>query len=140
MPGTHEMLDAVARAGWRLAVISNSDGRAEQNLRQQGLGPEFEFVLDSADVGMEKPDPRLFQMAARRLGLHPSACVYVGDVLSIDVEGALGAGFGAVLYDAYGTYEAGEMPAGVLRIVEPGQLAHGLGAPLAGSRDYQEEP
>lgn len=134
VPGGRDMLEAVERAGYRLAALSNSDGRAERNLGRLGLGPEFEFVLDSAEVGCEKPDPRIFHLAARRLGVEPSACVYVGDVLSIDAEGACAAGFAAVLLDLYGTYRAEEMPDGVRRIVEPSQLVHGLAAPARAAR------
>jgi FMN phosphatase YigB (HAD superfamily) len=55
---------------------------------------------------VEKPDPRIFGMAAERLALPPSACVYVGDFLSLDVLGARGAGMHAVLLDPIGAWDA----------------------------------
>ena len=128
VPGAREMLAAAARAGYRLAVISNSDGRAEWILRQVGLADAFEFVIDSQDVGIEKPDPRIFALATERLELHPEECAYVGDILTIDAEGARAAGYGSVLLDAYGAYGGEPLLPGVSRIVEWSQLLTALGA------------
>jgi putative hydrolase of the HAD superfamily len=63
------------------------------------LLPWLEFVLDSSEVGVEKPDPRIFRLALERAGLAPDEAVYVGDIYSIDVLGARAAGMGAVLLD-----------------------------------------
>jgi putative hydrolase of the HAD superfamily len=121
MPGIPETLRALAERGYRVAAVSNSDGRAEWQCAQVGLAHEFEFVVDSHVVGFEKPDPRIFAIAAARLGLHPSQCAYVGDVHGIDVEGARAAGMWPVLLDVYGSYAAsnGHGPA---RVAEPAQL------------------
>ncbi len=118
MPGIPETLRALAGRGYRLAAISNSDGRAEQILAHLGLAHEFEFILDSRDEGIEKPDPRIFLGGCARLGLPPSRCAYVGDVRSIDVAGAQAAGLFPVLLDVYGSY--GAEVAG--RVAEPAQL------------------
>lgn len=128
MPGAREMVAAVGRSGYRLAAISNSDGRAEWILRQVGLADAFEFVIDSQEVGIEKPDARIFALAAQRLELAPDACVYVGDVLMIDAEGARRAGYSGILLDAYGAYGSADLPAGVQRIVEWSQLLAAVGA------------
>ena len=50
-------------------------------------------------MGVEKPDPRIFQIALERAGLEPSEAAYVGDLYSIDVLGARAAGLHAVLMD-----------------------------------------
>jgi beta-phosphoglucomutase-like phosphatase (HAD superfamily) len=92
--------------GYRGAAISNSDGRAEEVLANVGFAHEFEFVLDSRDLGVEKPDPRIFLDACARLDLPPGRCAYVGDVVAVDVEAARGAGLHPVLFDAYGAYDA----------------------------------
>jgi competence protein ComEC len=118
MPGIPEALRALAGRGYRLAAVSNSDGRAESILSQLGLAHEFEFVVDSHEVGVEKPDPRIFLLACERLRLHPSRVAYVGDVHGIDVVGARGAGLRPVLLDVYGAYDGAEAP----RVAEPAQL------------------
>src|SRR5262249_39893988 len=75
-----------------------------------GLAPFLEFVVDSAEVGLEKPDPRIFHAATGRLGLPPEACAYVGDIYEIDVLGAERAGLAAILVGD------GPAPEGVRRV------------------------
>lgn len=96
---TAETLDALRDAGYRLAVISNADGRVEDLLATVGLRDRFEFVLDSTEVGIEKPDPRIFHLGCERLGVDPADAVYVGDIYEIDVAGARAAGMRAFLID-----------------------------------------
>jgi HAD superfamily hydrolase (TIGR01509 family) len=92
IPGTLEMLRSLRAAGLRLAVISNADGRVERYLEAAGLADEFELIVDSGDVGIEKPDRRIFDLALERLGLEPGEVVYVGDSWEVDVVGARAAG------------------------------------------------
>jgi FMN phosphatase YigB (HAD superfamily) len=60
---------------------------------------EFQHVIASCDSGSAKPDPAIFREAARRLGLANHEILHVGDRWELDVAGALGAGFGAALYN-----------------------------------------
>jgi putative hydrolase of the HAD superfamily len=108
--GAAETLAALLERGYRVAVISNADGRVRGLLENAGLSPLLEFVLDSAEIGIEKPDPRIFHAATTRLALEPSACAYVGDIYEIDVVGAAGAGLVPVLIGD------GPAPEGVLRV------------------------
>lgn len=108
--GAAETLSALLARGYRVAVISNADGRVRGLLEDAGLGTHLEFVLDSAEMGVEKPDPRIFHAATTRLALAPSACAYVGDIYEIDVVGAAGAGLVPVLIGD------GPAPDGVLRV------------------------
>lgn len=110
VPGTEEVLGELARAGYRLGVISNADGRVEAVLEQVGLRPHFEFVMDSELVGMEKPDPAIFLEGCRRFGLEPAECLYVGDLYPVDYVGAIRAGLQAVLLDPLGVHD-GRAPA-----------------------------
>ena len=107
LPGMPEALTELAARGYRVAAVSNSDGRADALLARLGLAQRFEFVVDSHDVGVEKPSPRIFAIACERLGLPPGRCAYVGDVMAFDVEGARAAGLVPVLFDAYGSYDHG---------------------------------
>ncbi|HYX21186.1 MAG TPA: HAD-IA family hydrolase [Thermoanaerobaculia bacterium] len=92
-----ETLSGLRTRGYRVAVISNADGRVRRLLEVAGLAPHLEFVVDSAEVGLEKPDPRIFHAATDRLALPPEACAYVGDIYEIDVVGAERAGLSAIL-------------------------------------------
>lgn len=96
--GTAELLGELKQR-YRLAMISNSDGRAEAKAVQYGLREHLEFVLDSHLVGIEKPDGRIFLQAAERLGIAPEQCAYIGDIYSVDVLGARAAAMFPVLID-----------------------------------------
>jgi putative hydrolase of the HAD superfamily len=102
--GARGCLDALGMLGLRLACISNSDGRAREHLAACGMLDGLEFVLDSARVGIAKPDPGIFHLALARLGLAAGRVLYVGDLRRVDGAGARGAGLHFVLLDPYGDY------------------------------------
>lgn len=110
-------LSTLSGRGYRLGVVSNADGRVRGLLERAGLSAFFEVVVDSADAGVEKPDPRIFLAATERLGLPPQACAYVGDIYEIDFVGALGAGLEALLIGH------GRAPDGVPRVESLAELA-----------------
>jgi putative hydrolase of the HAD superfamily len=99
-------LTQLRQKGYTLGVISNSDGRLRDKFYDLGLTRHFSIILDSEEVGIEKPDPRLFQMALQECGLKPSESLYIGDIYSIDVIGARRAGMNAILYDPGGVYRS----------------------------------
>jgi putative hydrolase of the HAD superfamily len=86
-----------ALGGFRLGVITNGyGGQQRAKLAALGLDGRFEVVIASGDAGFAKPDPRIFRLAASRLGVAPGDCLMVGDNPDTDVAGALGAGMRAV--------------------------------------------
>jgi putative hydrolase of the HAD superfamily len=98
-PEAAPALDAVRGAGVRSAVISNSNGTIRALMERLGLLDKLDFVLDSAEEGVEKPDPRIFELALARAGARPDEAAYIGDLYSIDVRGARAAGIRPVLLD-----------------------------------------
>lgn len=96
---TPPALEALKADGYRLAVISNADGRVEGLIRGAGIHHFFEFVMDSELEGVEKPDPEIFLRGCGRMGVDPAEALYVGDLYPVDVLGARGAGMNAVLLD-----------------------------------------
>jgi putative hydrolase of the HAD superfamily len=75
------MLDGVRRArdaGRRTGLLSNSwgDDRYEHEL----IDPLFDDLVISSEVGLRKPDPAIYELAASRLGLEPAQCVFVDDL------------------------------------------------------------
>lgn len=106
-PGTPEALDRLRQADIRLGVVSNSDGRVEAALAAAGLLDRFVVVVDSTLVGVEKPDPRIFEVALDHLGLPAAEAVYVGDLYEVDVVGARRAGIEPLLLDPSGGFAGG---------------------------------
>ena len=87
--------------GLPLVVVSNSDGSIGRGLAEVGLRPYFSAVVDSAEVGFEKPDPRIFEHAIRHAGVSGRRALHVGDLYDADVAGARAAGVHAVLLDPF---------------------------------------
>ena len=73
-------------------MVSNADGRVESFLRHVGITKYLDFVVDSGLVGVEKPDPRIFEIALERAQVRKDEVVHVGDVYEVDVVGARAAG------------------------------------------------
>jgi len=92
-------LEALRAQGLRLAVVSNWDYSLERTLERRGLRALFDCVLASLEVGVEKPDAGIFRAAESRLGLAPEELLHVGDHPVDDYEGALRAGWHALLLD-----------------------------------------
>lgn len=110
-PSAEPALRAVARAGLVAGVVSNSNGSIRSVLESTGLERYLHFVIDSAVVGVEKPDPRIFELALAAAGVAAREAVYVGDLYSVDVLGARAAGLDAVLIDPRGFWGPRDCPA-----------------------------
>jgi putative hydrolase of the HAD superfamily len=110
IPGTPEALRRLKQQGYRMAVISNAEGRVEQDLASAGYDGLFETVVDSFVVGVEKPDPAIFKIALERIGASAEGALYLGDVPSVDVEGARSAGIAPVLLDRHDLYPDVDAP------------------------------
>lgn len=108
-PGTREALQRLAKQ-YRLAVISNADGKIAQVLAHCGIADCFETITDSGIVGEEKPHPAIFAAAVRSLGVSPSESIYVGDVYSVDYLGATRFGMQSILFDVAGAYRDRNLP------------------------------
>ena len=85
--------------GYRLAVVSNANGTVKKLFERVGVAPLVDFVFDSQVEGLEKPDPRFFELALTRSGAHAHSTVPVGDFYNIDVVGARRASLTPVLVD-----------------------------------------
>lgn len=75
-------------AGIKTGIISNWDTRLAALIRGLDLGHLFDLVISSAEVGLRKPDPRIFVLACERIGVRPQDAVHVGDHHYADVLGA----------------------------------------------------
>ena len=93
------ILQTLRAQGVRLGIISNWTGDLEDVLERVGLRSSFDFALDSARLGYEKPHGEIFDEALRRTGVEPASAVHIGDSPEHDVDGALAAGLRAILLD-----------------------------------------
>ena len=71
------VLRQARRGGLRTALLSNADGGGP---RPAGWADLFDAVVLSGEVGLAKPDERIYHLVARRLGLVPAECVFVDDL------------------------------------------------------------
>ena len=85
------MLDALGPS-FKLGLLSNGNNYPEYF----GLADRFDFAVYAQDIGIEKPDPRPFQIAAQRAGCNLDQLLHVGDSLETDVAGAQAVGVRAV--------------------------------------------
>ena len=121
--------DALAGAralGYRVGIVSNSEGKLGALFEAVGLGDAFDLVVDSAILGIRKPDPAIFRYALDALGADADASWYAGDLPDVDVAGARGAGMNAALIDPLDHYaEYDDAP----RYPSVAALVRALGAP-----------
>ena len=90
-------LDRLSEMGIQLAVISNWDYSLHRVLKMFGIYDRFVVVKASLEEGVEKPDPRLFEMTLAEAGFSATETFHVGDDVVDDLNGAEGVGIRAVL-------------------------------------------
>ena len=83
-PQTQPLLERLS-ARYRLGVIANQVPGARERLQSYGILQYFTFVLGSAEIGLSKPDPRIFQMALAKAGCEPCEAVMIGDRADYDI-------------------------------------------------------
>ena len=102
-PQAEPTLIALAR-DYTLGVVTNGNA----DVRRIGLGHHFKFVLCAEDIGIAKPDARLFHEALLRGGVAAGAAVHVGDHPGDDIAGAQLAGLRAVWFNPGGKHWDGD--------------------------------
>ncbi len=110
-PDVAPALAALRDRGLRLVVVSNANGRLRHLFDRVGLTKWFDHLLDSHEWGVEKPDPRLFQLALEEARAQAANTVHVGDLYHVDVMGARAAGLReGILFDMAGLYDGVDCP------------------------------
>ena len=97
LPGAVDVILELKRRGYILGAVTNGVSSL-QNLKLDtaGIRGYFDLTVVSGDIGIYKPDRRIFDEAARRAGVENSEVVFVGDHPVNDIQGALGAGMKAI--------------------------------------------
>ena len=103
-------LTALRARGLKLTVVSNANGKLRTMFDRLDLSARVDCILDSNDEGVEKPDPRFFEIALARSGAARETTIHVGDLYQVDVVGARAAGLRGVLLDGAGLYPDADCP------------------------------
>ncbi|MDE1168613.1 MAG: HAD-IA family hydrolase [Pseudomonas sp.] len=120
-PEVTPTLEALAQR-YTLGVITNGNA----DVRRLGLEDHFAVILCAEDIGIGKPDVRLFQEALNRVQIPASAAVHIGDHPGDDIFGAQQAGMRAVWYNPQGkAWDAEHQPDAEIQSLSelPGVLA-----------------
>ncbi len=113
-PDAKETIIELDRRGYKLGIIANTITETEipDWMESDGVSQYFKTVILSSKVRYRKPDPEIYWMAARDIGVEPARCAYVGDNPVRDVDGTRAAGFGLmILFEEPATLEK-EPPTG----------------------------
>lgn len=119
IPGAIELVRALKSAdGICIGILSNGFKEVQyRKINNTGLAPLIDIVVLSDDIGINKPDPRLFTYAMQRVAdSDPHHHLMIGDNPSTDIAGALGAGWNAIWFHRPGTFADIPTPAGAVEI------------------------
>lgn len=119
-------LEQLREAGYKIGVITNLRRNLDELCERVGLSPYLDFTVGSEEAGMEKPHPRIFMAALKRVGAAPEEVVHVGDQIRSDVMGAQGVGMRAVLIDRSGYGPDAVSCPKIASLSELSQLLEGL--------------
>jgi putative hydrolase of the HAD superfamily len=100
LPAIRELKDA----GYRVGLISNFEEWLEEMLVELEVGDMFDVRVISGLVGVEKPDPRIYELGLEEARVPAHAAVHVGDSIMLDVEPAAATGMQAILLDRAGRH------------------------------------
>ncbi|HXZ24310.1 MAG TPA: HAD family hydrolase [Methanomassiliicoccales archaeon] len=105
VPGTKEMLETLKDEGYRIGLVSDvawglPSSYPQIDMRHYHLREYFDDLVFSTDVGLRKPNPRIFKIALANVQSSPKEAVYVGNNLQADIKGALGVGMKAILKES----------------------------------------
>ena len=98
-PDATPALEAARRRDFKLGLISNATELARRVLKNLDMERYFDFIVISEEVGVRKPDPRIFEIALEMANTRPERSLFLGDKPATDAMGATRAGMMAVLVD-----------------------------------------
>lgn len=85
------------RGRLRVGLLSNGTTLLERHLQLHDLDGHFDAIVNTARIGVAKPEPAAYRIAAERLGVAPGACIFIDDV-PVNITGACAAGLTAILF------------------------------------------
>ena len=121
--GMFELAAELCAEQLKVGIISNSEGHLAELVEELGYRALFPVIIDSGRVGVDKPDPRIFELAAQALAVPLAEIVHVGDAWEADVMGARAAGARAIWY---APTDDRTLPEGVVACHNAGELRRAL--------------
>ncbi|MHA1712513.1 MAG: HAD family hydrolase [Candidatus Ranarchaeia archaeon] len=88
-----KIVSELANRGFRLGVLSNGEWDLEPILRRDGFSEFIKLSISSGEIGVQKPDERIFMTVCNLVKAKPSQCALIGDTIETDIEGAKKAGW-----------------------------------------------
>ncbi len=99
-PGISEALAELAEAGYRIGLVSNCSVETSRLWASTTIADLIGTAVLSCDVGLAKPDPRIYALATQRMDVVPKRCLFVADGSEDELSGATTVGMTAVLMRA----------------------------------------
>lgn len=99
---TKPALEMLKERGYTLGIISNWDLSARNVIEQNGMTDYFDEIIISAEVGVEKPDSRIFQLALEKFKVPSKQVLYIGDNYYDDIVGSSRLNMDSVLVNRFG--------------------------------------
>jgi HAD superfamily hydrolase (TIGR01549 family) len=103
-------LRGLKQQGFLVAVISNAPKGLAKTLAEFGVLQELAFAVGSQDIGIEKPDPAIFDYALRATGVSAAEAAYVGDEYMTDARAAQAVGMLGIFLDRNGLKPVSDVP------------------------------
>ena len=95
-PEVFQLLKTLRDMGLQIAIVSNCSSEEVKVLKDSEIYKYFDEVILSYEVHMKKPDPCIYEEAAKRLGVEVEECIFVGDGGSNELVGARNVGMKAI--------------------------------------------
>lgn len=131
-PRVHAALASLRRAGWRVGIVTNGPPSQAEKIDRCGLRPLVDAWAISGEIGVAKPDPRIFAEAVRRCGVGSRSPVWMtGDTAAADIDGGRRSGCRTIWLRRGRSWELADFAPDV--IVD--SVADAVHAMLAGGHD-----
>ncbi|BFH72880.1 HAD-IA family hydrolase [Sulfurisphaera javensis] len=99
-----DFLEKLKSKGHKLVLVSNATPRGKEVFYKLGLNKYFDFTIFSFEVGLVKPNPKIFSLVIRNFG---KPRFHIGDIYEMDIKGARDAGIEGILLNRFNFYEFG---------------------------------
>lgn len=114
MPGVRKVLPLL-KEKYVLGVLTNGDEKLQKRkVSKTRINKYFDVIIASGEYGIHKPDPKIFQIAADRMGLKPEKVAFIGDTFATDIQGAVNAGMVPIWFE-YERRNISEYPVRIVR-------------------------
>lgn len=99
IPGAKKTLGELKKK-YKLGILTNGDEKKQKTkIAYTKVGRYFDVIIATGEYGIHKPDPRIFQIAAEKLGLEPKEVAFIGDTFATDIQGAVNAGMTPIWFE-----------------------------------------